>query len=166
MPGVRAGRLATRGSAGGDQRPRHGHRLSPSVASGRCPSASRPVPGGPASLARPAAWAYGSRAALPVAAWAVFLALSRVLTALTSSRGAVTRHRGTLVGFPGPPRLNRPQRGSASAPRAWDAGPGAVVVSRGSAAAAAGGRPGFGGVAGGGQHGEERADPEPFLGGV
>ncbi len=53
---------------------------------------------------------------------------------------------------------------------AWGAGPGAVVVSRGrrgsAAAAAACGRPGSGGVAGGGQHGEERADPEPFLGGV
>src|SRR5207247_7756085 len=60
----------------------------------RCPSAPRPVPGGPSSRARPAAWAYRSRAALPVAAGAVFLALSRVLTALTSPRGAVTRHRG------------------------------------------------------------------------
>jgi hypothetical protein len=30
---------------------------------------------------------------LPLAAWAVFLALSRVLTGITFSRGAVTRYR-------------------------------------------------------------------------
>ena len=54
-------------------------------------------------------------------------------------------------------------------PRVWGAGSSAVVVSqgcRGRAAAGACGRPGFGGVAGAGEHGEERADPDPFLGGV
>ena len=68
-------------------------------------------------------------------------------------------------GFPAASQLP----GSARAPRTWGARSSAVVVSRGCrgrAAAGACGRPGSGGVAGGGQHGEERADPEPFLGGV
>ena len=82
----------------------------------RCPSAShRPVQVGLLSAA--SAWAYGfpaafpaTRLALPLAAWAVFPALSRLLTGITSFPGGPVTPgtRRTPVGFPGPQRLNQP----------------------------------------------------------
>src|SRR5258708_14211352 len=178
MPSVRADSLAVPSSAGSVERLRHVHRLSPSLPSLPMSFSFSPAcfrlafffprpsqPGHTIPTAFPA-----TRLALPLAAWAVFPAWSRLLTEIASFPAA--GHPGTRrtpVGFPGPQRLNQPQTGLARAPRTWGARSSGVVVSRGCrgrAAAGACGRPGFGGVAGAGQHGEERADLEPFLGAV